>query len=503
MHKLEKQLDELESQKESNGEHLERLHEKAEEISDKIKELKSGTSRIATAVKRAAKKVAKSPFNAAKKAVKSAESKVNPFNKPINKSDTTDTGVESIRLADKTVKTITRNVKTTKRTIKTAGNTVKTTGKVIYKTGEFTVKAAAKTIRFTGAVITHTIAAVMNPIFWILAFFLIVVVCIAGTVIMLLAGGAGGSSSNAQAQAGAAGLVDVPAQYQSGVEFYNTAINNKRNEFYNLIDSMYYNTDDLTHSDLSYMERTAADGGKTIYEKSFSTDDRKDTLKSAFDFSLSEKEIIAIAYVYLEKQKNDSNNTERGIYEVSFTQEVFDEIIAKCVMFTDTTYANQECPTRICTAHYYDNPDYSAAWDKVNVSVNAYNEWVDFLELFDTYNGIHDGAGQAAYWENNIGWRIDNWCLVYAYLYGTSPYYSNSGRDYLSYLGNQYVNYVNTANNTPQYIVEESCDHLHTLHSIGLAMFTKENVMSALGFTDTYIEWEEMTERGFEANPNI
>ena len=508
LHKLENQLDELNYRRKANNEGIERLSEKAEEIAESVRKIEAniseGAGRIGNIVKRTAKKVAKSPVNAAKKVFSSAESKVNPLNKPINKSDTTDTGVESIRLADKTVKTVRRDVKTTKRTIKTAGDTVKTTGKVIYKTGEFTVRAVSGTVRFAGAAVTHTVAAVMNPIFWILAMFLIiVVVVIAGTIVMLLAGGAAGASSNAQAQAGAAGLVDVPAQYQNGIEYYNTAINNKRNEFNSLIDSMYYNNNDLTHSDLSYMERTTANGSKTKYEKSFATDERKNTLKSAFDFTLSEREIIAIAYVYLEKQKNDANNTERGIYEVEFTQEVFDEIIAKCVMFTDTTYANQECPTKICTAHYYDNPAYAEAWAKQNASTSAYNEWITFLGLFDTYNSIHDGAAQAQYWENNVGWVIDNWRSVYQYLYGVAPYYSNSGRDYLNYLGVQYENYTTIANNTPQYLVEESCDHEHTLHSIGLAMFSKDDVMSALGFTDTYIEWEEMTERGFESNPNL
>ena len=443
--------------------------------------------------------MAKSPFNAAKKAVKSAESKVNPFNKPINKSDTTDTGVESIRLADKTVKTITRNVKTTKRTIKTAGNTVKTTGKVIYKTGEFTVKAAAKTIRFTGAVVTHAAAIAINPIFLVIVGIVIIGYTFSTSLLLILAA----DNTQKEAMTSAAGLVNVEEQYSDGVSYFNAAYDELHDRYNDLIDSLYFNNDDLTHSDLVYLERRHSDVHDYTAPTGFATDDYKNILKSAWDLSLDESEFIAIVYVYLEKIQNESHSTELEIYEITFTQDVFNDMMDKFATYSENIYGGQRCPDEVCTAHYYDNPDYSAAWDKVNVSVNAYNEWVDFLELFDTYNGIHDGAAQAAYWENNIGWRIDNWCLVYSYLYGTPPYYSNSGRDYLSYLGNQYVSYVNIANNTPQYIIEHGCDVQHNLHSVDLRFFSKEDVIEALGFTNAEIQWIDLTVQGFEANPNI
>ena len=55
-----------------------------------------------------------------------------------------------------------------------------------------------------------------------------------------------------------------------------------------------------------------------------------------------------------------------------------------------------------------------------------------------------------------------------------------------------------TLQNTDEYITTTyyTCDHLHTLHSIGLYTYDKETVMTALGFTDADKEWENLIELG-------
>lgn len=173
-----------------------------------------------------AKKAVTAPVSAtvrtARNTIKSVFSKANPFDKKINKNDVTDTGVETIRLANSGIKTVKSSIKTTQRTIKTTGTAIKRTGTVVYKTTAFTAKSTVAVAKFVG---------------------------------------------------NAAGLVDVPAQYQVGLEYLNTALENHRNDFNSLIDSLYYNYDDLTNSNLVYMERTDESGGKAIYEKSFATDD--------------------------------------------------------------------------------------------------------------------------------------------------------------------------------------------------------------------------------------
>ena len=130
--------------------------------------------------------------------------------------------------------------------------------------------------------------------------------------------------------------MNVAEQYQNAVYYFNTAVTNRQNDFNSIIDNMYYDYDNLPESSLVYMKRTKPTP-EVIYEKSFSTDDRKETLKSAWDMTLTitQKEAIAIAYIYLEKQKNEANNTEGGIYHVTYTQEVFDELLTKCVTFSD------------------------------------------------------------------------------------------------------------------------------------------------------------------------
>lgn len=513
LEKLETRKEELFKLKEENHKKIERFGSKLDKISDEIISLKDNNSKqgaVISITKNITKKAVTSPFYAAKNVTKTAVSKFNPFDKDVNKHDVSDTGVESIKLANKsikktknTVKTVKRTVKTSKRTIKTANDIVKTTGKAAYKTTVFTAKAIIQTAKISGVVVANVIALAMNPIVIGFAALIIIFVILASSVVILLGGGGGGGSTNGHAQSGAVGLVDVPAQYQEGLQFYNTAVENRKNDFLSIIDSMHFSDDDLTHSDLVYMQKTTENSSVVQYEKSYSNDERKNTLKSSWDISVTDIEAIAIAYVYLEKQLNNENGTERGIYEVKYSQEVFDTIISKCITYSDTTYAGQECPSKICTAHYYDNPNYQPALDNANMSAEAYNDWNDIIGYIDTFNSIRDGSAQTTYWDNEVQWRIDNWNSVYGSKFVTIPYYSNGGRDYLSYLGGEYNRYNDILSSTPQQLVDYQCDHQHTLHSIGLAVFNKNDVMAALEFTESDIQWVELTQKGFENNPNL
>lgn len=79
--------------------------------------------------------------------------------------------------------------------------------------------------------------------------------------------GTSGANSNAKAYSSASGLVDVNTQYQTGLEFLRTSIENHQNDFNSLIDSLYYNYDDLTNSNLVYMERTDESAEKPFMKK--------------------------------------------------------------------------------------------------------------------------------------------------------------------------------------------------------------------------------------------
>ena len=404
-----------------------------------------------------AKKVVTAPVSATvqtvKSTIKSAFSKANPFDKKINKEDVTDSGIESIRLANSGVKTVKKSIRTTQSTIKTTGNVVKKTGTTIYKAAKITAKTTVAVAKFAGNVIVHIAATLTSPLIILLIFIVIFLLLTSSLVVLFMGVGTSGSNSNAKAYSSASGLGDVSSQYQAGLEFLNTALENHQNNFNSLIDSLYFSYDDLTHSTLVYMERTDSSGNQAIYEKSFVTDDRKNALKSEWNIPLTEREFLAIAYVYLENEINPSGNTEHGIYEVSYTQEVFDTIVSKCAVYSDSVYGGQNCPDENCTRHveYVDNPDYYYALDRLN-------------EAADNYN--------------------------------------NSGDDYW---GQEYEYWADVLNNTPSTIEEVTyiCEYQHDLHSVGLAFFDKETVMDALDFDDISKQWVELTEKGFENNPDI
>ena len=457
---------------------------------------KKSKSHIRKWTENVVKKAIKTPFSIAANTAKNAVSKANPFDKNIDKNDVSDTGAESMRLAytsvkkgKNAIKTVKRSIKTTQRTIKTTGTV---TGTVIYRTTTFTVKSAIVVSRFVGNIAIHIVASLMNPLVIFLAVMIVIFMMMALLVFMFLGVGVSASNSNKQAYSSAAGLVNVSSQYQVGLEYLNTALENHQNNFNSLIDSLYFNYDDLTHSTLIYMERTDSSGGQAIYEKSFATDERKNSVKSEWNIPLTEREFLAIAYVYLENEMNTSGNTEHGIYEVSYTQEVFDTIVAKCAVYSDSIYGGQICPDENCTRHveYIDNPDYQTAVDRTNKSWAACEEWADIANSI-----IEDDSIIAD------GWRIDNWISVY----NISPYYSNNGWDFYDNLYDRYIDNWRIMVDTPEKIekVTYICEYQHDLHSVGFIFFDKETVMNALGFDDISKQWVELTEKGFENNPDI
>lgn len=511
---IERQLDRWEQDQNKLLEHRDEIISNKENHVDKLKKLKQIQNptimdNMTDLAKGAVKKAAFAPVTIAVQTVKggakSAATKANPFEKKINTNDVTDSGVESIRLAYTTVKkaknsikTVKSNIKTTKRTIKTTGKAAKATVKMAYKTPVFLVKTVIRAVRLTVTIVTNVVAALLNPVVFIIVAVLLMFLLILSAAILIFFGG---ESSNQSARTEAVGLVNVSEQYQEAENFFNIAVQSQKDAFYELIDGLYYSYDDLTHSNLVYMERTTADGDKAIYQTSFATDSRKNTLKSAWDFSADDvRGIIAVAYVYLEKQENIAHGTTDAIYEVTYTQEVFDMLTEKYVNFNDSVYGGQTCGTG-CTRHVeiHHNPAYDEAVAAADHCWNAYLEWIEIAELIRFMNeDINDGAAQNTYWNNNIQWRIDNWKSVYF----DSCYYSNNGYDYADDLYSWCIDSWDYMSTVPEEIEEVTyiCEYQHDLHSVGLWYYSKESIMETLEFTNSEKEWVSLTEMGFESN---
>ena len=423
------------------------------------------------------------------KKIRSGAEKYNPLNTPLNMNDTTDTGAEATKLGYKTVKK-------TKDTVKKTVNTAKD----IYKAPVRIIKIA----RISSTIIVHLLAFLLNPVFWIIIFVLFFVFFFAVPIIVILSGGAVAGTTNNKAYVRTAGSnQEISSVFPEAEHFYDLAADDQQDEFDSFIDSLYYSVDDLPNSDLVYM--VCSNG--TTFEKTLVTDNKKQQIKEQFSKTLSKAEAIALVYTYLQREKNLEKGTVGEIYEVEFTKEAFDDLLNMMVSWTDNIYDGQECPSANCSAHQEEihNPRYDELSDKVDTLADAYNDWYAILPYFETYESIEDGRGQRQYWDNSVQWRIDNWKLVYGDAVPIAPYYTYSGGSFLEDIGDLYERYLYEFNNTPESTIEivVECEHLHELHSIGLNVLSKDDVMDAWNFSEIDKQWYEVTYMGFVYDPDI
>ncbi len=404
--------------------------------------------------------------NKAVSGVRNIGNKLNPIDKPINKNDTSDTGVESLRLGYRTVKKG-----------KKAANGIK----LLYKAPAATIKVAKVSVKVTETIVTHIAAFLISPVFWIIVFIILIISTLIIPFILILAGGGVAGTTKSKAYGTAAGSNQVIATaFVQAENFYRIASENKQNEFNSLINSFYFSTSDLSHSDLVYM-KCSHDGSE--YQTSLATDTRKQQLKDKFSNSLPKAEAIALAYVYLEKQKNNDNNTSGKLYEVEFTQQAFDDLLNKMISWTETTYSGQECPSHDCAR----DPNLFREWKdyerKYNEAVNSFNKWFDYVRN---------------------GWNIDYWWHEYGWLYNTYPYTDNDGNDYGQYIGDMMHHFETERDRYhTDYDNSRVCVHEHNLHAIGLDIISKEAIMDSWGFDENDRQWVEMTYQFFINNPDI
>ena len=188
--------------------------------------------------------VAKRTFKASSRLTKKAAVRFNPLDKPVNKNDTTDTGTEALKLG----------YRATKKTYQTGKKTVRGV-RVLYKAPVKTARIAVGTVKLAGSLAVHTAAVVLSPVFWIAAFIVLIVSVLIIPVVLILAGGAAGGTTTNKAYGTAAGTdKEITTAYPEAEEYYRIASEKRKNDFNSMIDSLYYSTDDLSHSDLVYMK---------------------------------------------------------------------------------------------------------------------------------------------------------------------------------------------------------------------------------------------------------
>lgn len=438
------------------------------------------------------KKLAKKALKAPVKLVINEVKKLNPLDKKIDMNSTTDTGADALKAEYKTIKTTQKTIKTAKTTIKTTEKATKATIKTTKKATETTVKATKiivtttvkATVKVANAAI-EVIAAISSPIVLIILVALVLIVGVFAIVIVVI----GGDNTNKVAMTNAVGLIDVAEQYKKGAEMLEKAVNDKCDKYNHIIDSLVYDTDNLAYSDLIYAERTRQT--HTIYEKSFANNTRKNNIKGMWEYNIEEQDFLAITYVYLEREKNTEKKTDVMIYEVEYTQEVIEKILNSAIPVADTIIERQECPNKNCMKSTSLLKEAINAEEKSSLMAQGYNEWVDIT--IDLENGIEV-----------LDERIDNWWYIYGEVAETYPFLDNNGNNYLDVIGARYEQLDREATaKRAEYDASEVCEHNHTLHNVGIAFYSADELMDLLKFDDADKEWVKLTKEGFENNPDI
>lgn len=445
--------------------------------------------------------------------------KVNPFNKPINKNDTSDTGYESAKLGYRTVKkskgaakltaktgkkaykvtkkTVKNTAKAAKKTAKAAKNTAKAT----YKATKATIKGIGVTIKVATEIVVQGAALLSNPI--VLAIVVVLILCLAIIIPMILFMGGGTAATMTNQAYGSAigldeGLEDILSE---GQVYFDNACGRQKAEFDGLIDSLKYNTGDMPHSDLLFAVATPS--GLHV-PKCVANPTNKEYAKSIYDRSVSELEAIALVYVYLEKQENESNGTEGEIYKVEFTDDIFDELLDNMVSWNDRVLYNQECPEKNCSVHQEENPERKEMSKIVGWAVDAYNDWGPVSAKLNRWNEIENGYAQDQYWTYTVSPALDAWLSNYNdyywnYIpgYYVEDYYGNPD-GFQDVLGTFYESYYAQEQAIPEYIYTTTCDREHDYHSIQLNVVSADTIMESWSFTDIDKQWYNATYTGLQ-----
>lgn len=406
----------------------------------------------------------------------------------VNLHDTADTGAESIRLGVDAAKKGKRAFRTAKDTAVKSTRAVKTTVNVLHN------------------LVVHTVAILISPATWVILAIALVMYLLITLLIILTGVAAQDNNSKQQAYATPVALgEDIPEEIQRAKAMFEAAVDAQKQAYTVKIDALQFSTADMPHNDTVYLVRNEP---PATFETSLATNTRKTQLKNAWQLAVSEAEGIAIAYVFLERQENEAHGSQGILYPISYTQDVFDLVVADMVTVTETQYRNQECPDANCSVHYREepNPARATAQSELEAAILRRDDWNTnvvpcsnaYVAAVNAYN--HTPAAGQPYAQQQVEnayavfvQAVNKWSSVYG-VWGLNID-MRLGASMQTRLNNEVTAAETTRNNTPETIRTPyyTCDHLHTLHSFGLNFYSVEQVMQVLGFTEDEKQWVSLT----------
>ncbi|MBR3536851.1 MAG: hypothetical protein IKN85_13575 [Oscillospiraceae bacterium] len=473
--------------------------------------------------KKIIKKVAKKTFKYAYKSTKNdIQNATKAIKSGVNSnyrqsSGTTDTGAKSVDLVKKTgkttVKTVKTTVKTTKKTIRTVKNlpkNVKRTVKTAVKIAKATVKVAKATVK----VVAKIIAWLSDPLVAAIVLGVIVLAWFAYQCVILFQGAAAAEGQTKQAYSQAAGLGNVPAEFQDGLKILQECKKKMKEDGYDKwIDGFKYDPNNLKEADMIYMIRYDKDGNQKVFDTGIVSDPQKQALKNALEWNcgIDDVEILAIAYVLEQKDKNEiTPEKEYKINQVKYTDTLINRILTHVVEWhSDHVDKNQPCKDRNCIKIEHvdevDNPNWAAENVYVTNLTNAINAYQEVVNKLGEYEAMSSNdPGRASTWNYIVGlvadWKSNyakdpKWGITY------TPYYSSKSRAETFIEDPLKINLKICTEERDQYpqkdqktSYEYKCDSLHDLYSNRLQFYNKESIMNALNFNDVDKLWEDLTE---------
>ena len=484
--------------------------------------------------KKIVKTIAKKTFKAAYKTSKSAvKNTTNAVKSGVNSnyrqsSGTTDTGAKSVDLVKKTgkttVKTVKNTVKTTKKTVRTVKNLPKNVKRTV-KTTIKIAKATVKVVKATVKVIAKIIAWLSDPLVLAIVLGVIVVGYLVYSLVLVLQGGVAAEGHTKQAYSQAAGLGNVPTEFQDGLKILQECKKKMKEDGYDKwIDGFKYDPNNLKEADMIYMIRYDKDGNQKVFDTGIVSDPQKQALKDALEWNcgIDDVEILAIAYVLEQKDKNEiTPEKEYKINQVKYTDTLINRILSHVVEWnSDHVDHNMKCRDENCSKkiEYIKRAEWINVEENIINYENAFNDWYnDIYNLGSLYGGLNsipdNEPGRSNYinqWKDVVENRIKKWNEKYADIdkdehrnftadTNMGSYNSSNEKGYQFYqhvYKDGYEYYFEKKKNIKEYDEKETpcCEYKHDLYSNRLQFYNKESIMNALNFNDVDKLWEDLTE---------